>query len=234
MNWPLIIKTLLIITLIIVPIVLLYRRRLIRKHQQEKLIEELKMKSIQSQLNPHFLFNALNSIQQLINSGKHKQANIFLIGLSELLRGVLGNSNKKLVSLSDELKMVDKYCELEKLRTDFDININVNTESPPELIEVPFMLLQPLIENAFKYGFNENNNRLDIDISQSNDYLIVKLEDNGKGFETLNIKELTKNGKGLQIVLNKLESIYGNTQSMFLNNKTDNSGAVIELKLSIG
>ena len=175
------------------------------------MIQELKLKSVQAQLNPHFLFNALNSIQFLVNSGDVKQADTYLVGFSELLRNVLQNADKRLVSLTDELQIVKRYCELEKLRTAFDCSIEMNTQAPADLIEVPYMLLQPVVENAIKHGVTKTNEKgqLIIRISESDALLHIEVCDNGPGTQRMPMETFLKKGRGLLLTLEKLESLYG-------------------------
>jgi hypothetical protein len=207
-----------------------------RHNQQEKMIQELKLKSIQSQLNPHFLFNALNSIQNLINSNNTQQANRYLIGFSDLLRGVLKNADKPLVPLTDELTLIERYCELEKLRVDFGCNIVVNTQTHAELIEVPYMLLQPIVENTIKHGIAKmgENSQLRIEISEADSFLYIRIIDNGNGFGDNNLEQLTLKGKGLKITIDKLKSIYNGDAKLTISNNTVQSGGAVQIKLKIG
>jgi hypothetical protein len=209
-------------------------KQLKKKNAREKLIQELKLKSVQSQLNPHFLFNALNSIQVLVKSGDTKQADNYLVGFSELLRNVLQNADKRLVPLSEELKMVNRYCELEKVRLDFDCELKTDTQTNLDLIEVPYMLLQPIIENAIKHGVVKanGNGKLKIDISEKNAELNICISDNGPGLNGVPLDVLKEKGKGLKLSLEKLQSIYGaDAELVFL---TVNPGTTVSIKLKIG
>ncbi len=207
-----------------------------KRNEQEKLIQQLKLKSIQSQLNPHFLFNALNSIQNLINSNNTQQANKYLIGFSNLLRGVLKNADKPLVPLTDELNLIERYCELEKLRVNFGCEIVENTETPTEIIEIPYMLLQPIIENAIKHGIAKmgEKGQLRIEISEADSFLYIRIIDNGQGFGDNNLAQLTLKGKGLKITIDKLKSIYNGDAKLTISNNTVQSGGVVQIKLKIG
>jgi len=216
---------------------LFYRIRiaqLTKKNARQQLIQELKLKSVQSQLNPHFLFNALNSIQVLVKSGDTKQADNYLVGFSELLRNVLQNADKRLVSLSDELKMIKQYCQLEKLRMDFDCTLDINTTTSTDLIEVPYMLLQPVIENAIKHGVAKSGDKglLQINISEEHTSLHIRVTDNGPGFDGISLDVLKEKGRGLKLSLEKLQSIYGtDAEFVFL---AANPGTTVSIKLKIG
>ena len=103
----------------------------VRSHQiakRERIkreLSEMELKSIRSQMNPHFVFNALGSIQNLINQNKIKNANLYLSSFARLLRMVLNNSNKQLVSMADEIELLQHYLELEQLRVDFQFEIKI-------------------------------------------------------------------------------------------------------------
>lgn len=208
-------------------------KQLKRKNEREQLIQELKLKSVQSQLNPHFLFNALNSIQVLVNSGDAKQADTYLVGFSELLRNVLKNADRRLVSLTHELQIVKRYCELEKLRTDFDFSIETNTQTPVDLIEIPYMLLQPVVENAIKHGVLKatEKGQLFINISEIGASVQIEVSDNGPGFAGVPLETLAKKGRGIQLSLEKLQSIYGNDAELLLLEATPGTRVLIKLKI---
>lgn len=223
-------------TLVCIGLVLLIVIRTYRKQQKHKqLIQELKLKSIQSQLNPHFLFNALNSIQMLVSSNNNKDANTYLVSFSELLRGVLKNADKKLVPLTDELDLVKRYCDLEKLRIDFECRVNIQTSTPPDLIEVPFMLLQPIVENALKHGIFKikSDGLLRISITEINNTLTIVVSDNGPGIGSAVLPELLQKGKGLQLSVEKLQSIYADDAEITILG--DNlTGTNVSIQLKIG
>lgn len=217
--------------------VLIYRfqtKRIKKRNEREQLIQQLKLKSVQSQLNPHFLFNALNSIQVLIKSNDTKQANKYLVGFSGLLRNVLQNADKQLVTLTDELEMVKRYCELEKLRINFDCKVDVNTTMDIDLIEVPYMLFQPLIENAVKHGIAKSaaKGMLQIQIREADSELRIYITDNGPGINGTSLEKLSIKGKGLRLCAEKLESIYGNEAEFVILDA--NPGTRVSIKLNIG
>ncbi|WP_293313755.1 sensor histidine kinase, partial [Pedobacter sp. UBA5917] len=186
---------------------LIYRTRLSaikRKELLKRQIKELEIKAIRSQMNPHFMFNALNSIQSLINGGQYKEANIYLEKFSLLMRRVLNNSEKSFVSLSDELEAVSLYAELEKLRFNFVFNLSVENEVNSGLIEIPGMIIQPLVENAIIHGIAQMGKAgtLDLRISRTGVYLRVEVTDNGVGLTEKTGGKTT--GLGLKLVRERL------------------------------
>ncbi|RZK81300.1 MAG: hypothetical protein EOO92_05070 [Pedobacter sp.] len=175
-----------------------------RKESLKRQIKELEVKAIRSQMNPHFIFNALNSIQSLINNQQYKEANIYLEKFAYLMRRVLNNAEKTFVSLSDELEAVTLYAELEQLRFDFVFDIYVDKGINANLIEIPGMITQPLIENAILHGIAQkgNSGMLKVEISKTASCLKIVISDNGSGWDGL-VKE-GHNGFGLKLVRERL------------------------------
>lgn len=178
----------------------LYRRQSRAKLQrvaQQKEIVGLKLQSIRSQLNPHFMFNALTSIQNLINKNNISGANYYLSKFAGLTRQVLDGSNEELISLEDELKMLNDYLQMEQLRFNFKYEFNVYEQLNQANIEIPAMLLQPFVENAIKHGIaglNEEG-KIDIIVSAESKDLVLIVNDNGAGFT----KENKGNGYGIKL-----------------------------------
>ena len=113
-----------------------------KKERNRRRIRELELRAIRSQMNPHFIFNALSSIQNLINRSANQEANKYLIDFSRLLRKVLATSEKKLVPLSDEIEQLQLYLKLEQLRFPFSYSLTVDNNIEPDAIEIPGMLIQ--------------------------------------------------------------------------------------------
>lgn len=183
-----------------------YKRRIdkIRVEEQVKRrIKEMEIKAIRSQMNPHFMFNALNSIQFLINDGQYKDANIYLEKFSVLMRRVLTNSEKTVVSLAEDLDTVTLYCELEQLRFDFKFILKVADDIDANLVQIPGMLIQPLAENAVIHGLAQNGSSgvLIIDVSTNCRGLTISVTDNGPGFDPAQVKS---NSFGLKLVKERL------------------------------
>ncbi len=218
----------------------IYRIRVRRIKQQETIkrrIKELEIKAIRSQMNPHFVFNALNSIQSLINGNQFKEANIYLSKFAVLLRGVLNNSEKSMVSLSDELKAVELYCQLEQLRFEFKFEINVNPEVNCDLIEIPGMIIQPLAENAIVHGLSPKGNqgKLSIQIERHNGDLCVGVSDNGVGLSPQVNDTLSQKGFGLRLVEERLNilNLDGKMAKLTIKNKDNEPGTFAKLTIPI-
>ncbi len=156
-----------------------------KKEALKRQIKELELKAIRSQMNPHFLFNSMNSIQSLINGKQYLQANIYLEKFSLLMRRVLNNSEASFVTLSDELEAIKLYCELEQLRFDFKFEINISPDVNTQLTEIPGMIIQPLVENSVLHGLAQKGaeGELVISINYQQPYLKIIVTDNGSGLK---------------------------------------------------
>ena len=168
------------------------RRKLsaIAKKDMENKQAKLELKAVYAQLNPHFIFNALSSIQGLINKNQISDANKYLAEFSTLLRAALKNTDKELVPLSVEIHIIENYLNLEQLRFPFLYQIVVADNINTNALELPPLLMQPIIENAIKHGVSAINEkgRIDIEFSKKETDMMIRIEDNGTGFDTDNIR----------------------------------------------
>ncbi len=176
----------------------------IRLRQERKKIAFLNfgLKSIRSQLNPHFVFNALSSIQGLINKKDITAANHYLTEFSNLLRETLKNNDKELVPLQTELKILETYLILEQLRFHFRYEIIIDEKIDKNSVEIPSLLFQPLIENAVKHGVSTLHDNGVIKISFFSDHqnLQITICDNGNGF----IENTAGSGLGMKLTKDRI------------------------------
>lgn len=169
----------------------LYYQRRLRKIKKENALREevsnLERVALQTQMNPHFVFNSLNSIQNYILNNDKIEASEYLSKFAALVRTNLYYSNKNKISLSDEIKMLNNYLELEKMRfkNKFQYSINFKTEFTNAIndIFISPMLIQPIIENSIKHGISESKNfgNILVEFEELGDLLIVTVEDDGPG-----------------------------------------------------
>jgi two-component system LytT family sensor kinase len=197
---------------------------------RDKEIAKLQLESVRSQLNPHFLFNALAGIQTLMNKNEIDNANRYLTKFARLTRNVL--DHKELISLTSEKTLLDDYLQMEQLRFGFQYQISASPDLDVENIEIPAMLLQPFVENAVKHGIAEkgNDGKIEINFTKKGTDLVLSIKDNGDGFD------VTKDYIGLGLALTKnrislLNSIYKATP-FILDMKADNDGTKIRITLS--
>ncbi len=169
-----------------------HMRARVRKleEQKEKIqLQEDRSRSmlaaIRAQMNPHFFFNALNTIQAYIVTNNKEKATNYLAKFSMLTRTILEMTEAETVSLSVEINALQLYLELEKMRfpSGFEYSINAQSITSPDSIEIPSMIIQPYVENAVKHGLlhKEGEKKLSIDLQEEGDTLIVTIDDNGIG-----------------------------------------------------
>jgi tetratricopeptide (TPR) repeat protein len=148
---------------------------------------ELQLKALRAQMNPHFIFNSLNSIQGYITGYNPDKAAIFFAKFSRLIRNSLEYSEFDVIPLEDEVQFIEDYLELEKERFkgDFDYSINISDDVEEDIMGIPPMIIQPYIENAIKHGVREvKNGFVKIHFSLENDdTYLCSVEDNGIGRE---------------------------------------------------
>jgi hypothetical protein len=151
--------------------------------QQQK--TDLEMQALRAQMNPHFIFNSLNSINRFILQNDKLQASEYLTKFSRLVRLILQNSQASFISLESELEALQLYLDLESIRFDhhFDSTIIVEDDIDSSLIKVPPLIIQPYAENAIWHGLmhKEEKGHLDIKIMEQEDYLLCKITDDGVG-----------------------------------------------------
>lgn len=168
---------------------------------QHKLMS-LNQKVLLSQMNPHFLFNALTAVQSLVLDNKGDEANMYLCELAGLVRNILEDSRKEYISLRKELDILEKYIDLQKLRFDFVINYCFEIDGKIDLdeIQIPPMLTQPFIENALIHANLKNvqNPEILIKLNLVEDkYVEFSIQDNGIGIEAGKKQSLMKENKSL-------------------------------------
>lgn len=190
------------------------RAKLKTKFAQD--IAELEMKALRAQMNPHFIFNSLNSIQNYILKNDSEKASQYLTKFSRLIRLILDHSNQNFITLSSEIQLLTLYIEMEDMRFEkhFESEISVDDNIDAEHILIPSMLIQPSVENAIWHGLLHKNERgfLKIYFKKIDENLLeVTIEDNGVGrkkAEELRSKtSLRKKSYGTEITKNRIETL---------------------------
>ncbi len=188
------------------------RRAQLELLEHERKSVEAQLKSLRLQMNPHFLFNSLNSIQQMILAGEDTAATRYLSKFSRLLRLVLLHSDREMVMLKEELETLHLYIELESLRfkETFDYDLICEEVIDPEEIKIPAMLIQPFIENAIWHGLlhKKGDRCLKIHFSEdSEENLLCVIEDNGIGREAARKGDKNNHtGKGIAAATERLKA----------------------------
>lgn len=182
-----------------------------------RLSHHAQIKMLRYQINPHFLFNTLNAISTLVLQGQKERANGMLVRLSTFLRFSLDNDPEKKIALYDEIKALMMYLEIEKTRFDERLSINIEVEPEAEMLMVPSLLLQPLIENSIKYAISrmESGGVISIQAHCVKGMLHLSVSDNGPGGACLE-QATSKQGRtehkgvGIQNIRDRLAVLYPN------------------------
>jgi LytS/YehU family sensor histidine kinase len=151
-----------------------------------RLLVRSEQKALRAQVNPHFIFNAMNSVLELITDQQYKKASDYLLHFSVLMRRILENSRKEEVVLEQEIDLLNRYMQMERLRfrKEIDCRIEIGPGIDAQQLLVPSMLIQPYVENAFKHGLrhrNDENGRIEIRVVRVQDTVKVTISDNGPG-----------------------------------------------------
>jgi ligand-binding sensor domain-containing protein len=170
-----------------------YRYKLIRRREQEKAalqqkLNDLEQMALRAQMNPHFIFNCLNSIQNFIINNNLEATNQYLTEFAYLIRQTLDNSEKSAISVATEIKYLTRYLEMEKMRfgNSFDYHIETGPNVDIENTKIPTMMLQPYVENCIRHGIRhkrEGAGLVEIKFLQNRNGLVCIVQDNGIGRE---------------------------------------------------
>lgn len=220
-------------------------RAAVRKKEKEHTV---KVKSIKSEymalnalMNPHFIFNSLNSIQSLINENDKWHANEYLNVFSLLVRQNIHNISKELIPLQKEIELVENYLKLEKLRFKDYLNyeIHIEDDTDTDTIKLPPLLIQPLVENAIRHGLlpkQSTNNFVRINIYERQDMLYIEIKDNGIGIhQSLKSKHNHSasfhESLGLDSIRKRIEKLHiiYNTEITFQIDEIENAGGTIAI-----
>jgi Histidine kinase len=250
-----ILKWVLIISLLIVALsgLIMYRNFELRRKnaklrntelQQQK--TELEMQALRAQMNPHFIFNSLNSINRFIMQNDRAQASAYLTKFSRLVRMILQNSQASLITLESELESLQLYLEMEALRFNYHFGYKISVPENIDIsaLKVPPLFIQPYVENTIWHGLmhKEEKGQLDIEISQEGRFLFFKIRDNGIGRKqsaALASKSATRHkSMGLQITADRIAMMQranGNVQPIIINDliHADGSPAGTEIIIKI-
>jgi ligand-binding sensor domain-containing protein len=193
-------------------------RRLAKQQQTElainKKFAELELQTLQSQMNPHFIFNSLSAIQNFILSNDIRSANKYLVKFSKLMRAFLDASTEKYITLQDELALLKLYVELEQLRFKGQFEVDWQIDSEVDVFTgIPSMLFQPFVENAINHGlaYKETKGLLKIHVIQKDTQLHCVIEDNGVGRKKAKLIQeqalKTHKSRGMSIIEERLKTL---------------------------
>ena len=222
---------------------------LLEKVNLEKNLNQSKLKAIKSQMNPHFFYNALNTIQSFILSNEKKQAVSYLSKFSNLTRTILEMTEKETISIAEEVKTLSLYLDIEKARfeEDFNYHILVDDEIDAENIKIPTMLLQPYVENAVKHGLlhKQGEKAVTIHFQKETEHIKISIDDNGigrqKSTELNAIKNKNHNSFATEAMQNRVNLLNQYNQKNIsiqyidktnLNNQSTGTTVVFEIPIT--
>jgi signal transduction histidine kinase len=207
-----------------------YRERELHASELEKGLAQAKLQALQMQLNPHFLFNTLHSISSLMHKDI-EAADRMITRLSDLLRAALDSAGTQEVPLQQELKLLELYLAIEKIR--FGSRLTVKINIPPETLgaQVPSLILQPLVENAIRHGIEPRSRPgcIELRAQRQDGTLALAVSDDGAG---LDLREEIKEGVGLSNTRARLRELYGAAHRFELFRDTS-GGVRVELSLPL-
>jgi two-component system, LytTR family, sensor kinase len=205
-----------------------------RVQKADLLAHKAQLQMLRYQINPHFLFNTLNTIRALVEENKDKAKQV-ITELSEFLRYSLINKNNTMVAFSDELDAIRHYIAIQKIRYEEKLDVYMEIQPGIEKIQILSFLIYPLVENAIKYGMKTSNMPLEIRLNakMNNDYLHIDIINTGKWIDNSNkINSIDRGtGQGIDNVKLRLENAYGKHHSF--NIKEENYSVIITLQIKI-
>lgn len=217
-----------------------------RKLKQEIRVLELEQMALRAQMNPHFIFNCISTMQQLVMENDIENTNKFITSFSTLVRQTLDNAAEPFIPLDEEIKFLTSYLELERIRLEdrFSYAINSSGSADNDQPCVPNMVIQPFIENAIKHGVrykNDGKGYIEINFVKMQETLICTITDNGIGRQkAMEMKQQAGAGhisKGMGITFKRMESLNSLTKgkiSVDIDDIKDDGGHVRGTKVTIG
>lgn len=232
----------LIFALIVLIGLIIFIFRTLKKVQIKN--KKIALQSLRREMNPHFIFNSLNSVNHFIATNNELEANQYLTKFSKLMRGVMENSTEDFIPFQQELDLLQNYLALEKTRfaDKFDYEIHVDESLNTQSLKVPGMLVQPFLENAIWHGLRYRTTKgfLNLSFEKENEQLKITVEDNGIGIEESKKQKTehqkARKGRGMKNTLERIDllnDLYKKEISCTVKDKENNSGVLVILKLNV-
>lgn len=232
----------LIFALIVLIGLIIFIFRTLKKVQIKN--KKIALQSLRREMNPHFIFNSLNSVNHFIATNNELEANQYLTKFSKLMRGVMENSTEDFIPFQQELDLLQNYLALEKTRfaDKFDYEIHVDESLNTQSLKVPGMLVQPFLENAIWHGLRYRTTKgfLNLSFEKENEQLKIIIEDNGIGIEESKKQKTehqkARKGRGMKNTLERIDllnDLYKKEISCTVKDKENNSGVLVILKLNV-
>lgn len=208
-----------------------YRNSKIDAALLEAKLSQAELQSLKMQLQPHFLFNTHHSIISLMLKEQNAEAIRMLTQLSDLLRVTLERSHQQIASLKEEMDTLDLYLSIQSVRFKDRLSISANLAHNTLTAEVPYLILQPIVENAIKHGIDalSQNGKLTIATRRVADDLELSVHDNGPGMDATKAFDNDR-GIGMKTTRSRLEQLYGKRQSILINSSAT-TGTKITIRI---
>lgn len=210
-----------------------YRDRDLRASQLEAQLARARVEMLQSQLQPHFLFNALNAIAMLVRRDRKQEAVDVIVGFSELLRYVLDESGTIDVTLGEELRFVRRYLDIERVRLGERLSVRWEVAADVERAVVPNLILQPIVENALKHSVmvRPSGGKIRVSASRRDALLHLEVEDDGEGLPPdFSIEDAR--GVGLRNLRDRLNAFFGSAGRLAMTN-ISSGGLLVVIELPL-
>jgi LytS/YehU family sensor histidine kinase len=207
------------------------REREVVASQLQSQLKEAQLGALRMQLQPHFLFNTLNTIAMLVREGETQTSVRMLARLSDLLRHLLEDEGDQEVPVREELDFLGRYLEIEQLRFRDRLHVQLNVDEGTRDAFIPNLLLQPIVENAIQHGIarRARAGALELNVARENGSLMLSVRDDGPGLsETFSLDNLT--GIGLRNTAARLHFLYGENATLDVRN-AEEQGTVVTIRL---
>lgn len=207
-----------------------FRENELRAAQLEGQLAQAQLSALKMQLHPHFLFNTLNAISSLMHTDV-EAADRMIVRLSDLLRLTLESAGKQMVTLKEEIDFLKRYLEIEQIRFQDRLTVDLDIAADTLDARVPTLILQPLVENAIKHGIapRASAGRIEISARRGNGMVQLRVKDNGMGFGRQGRSTLQE-GLGLSNTRSRLEKLYGVSHRFEISNGP-RDGAVVNVSI---
>ncbi|AZB08260.1 tetratricopeptide repeat protein [Chryseobacterium sp. G0162] len=232
----------LIAALILLTGLIIFIFRTLKKVQVKN--KKIALQSLRREMNPHFIFNSLNSVNHFIATNNELEANQYLTKFSKLMRGVMENSTDDFIPLQQELDLLQNYLALEKTRfaDKFDYEIEIDENLNMQSLQVPGMLVQPFLENAIWHGlrYRAEKGFLKLSFEKNERYLKVIVEDNGIGIEESKKQKTkhqkTREGRGMKNTLERIQllnDLYKKDITCSVKDKENHNGVLVIIQINL-
>ncbi len=224
----------LLIGMVFCLIIFLNNRKNTRKLNYANQLNELRYEALMASINPHFIFNALNSIQSFINDNDTRNSSEYLAKFAQLIRLTIDHADQRYILLSKELKRIEYYLQLEQMRFEgkFDFKISCINTIDPSLLFIPNMIIQPFVENSILHAFNqmEQKGLIILRIDQKREQIQIEIEDNGVGIKQSQLNSTKKHRSiGFSNVENRLKLLPGTALEVIDLSSQQKSGTIIRI-----